>query len=101
MEWLIEEGVVGFGLYIAFLIAVARLCVNSYPLARANPVFAGLIVALIMRLWPLASSTGVFSRWGAPPFWLVLGTLLVYTVREPTGKRHDADSSLAVKNTGI
>jgi O-antigen ligase len=80
MEWIIEQGAIGFTLFLAFVIAVFDKCRKHWRALHIQPAFIGFFLALIMRLWPLASSTGFFSRWGGPPFWLVLGALLVYTV---------------------
>jgi O-antigen ligase len=82
MEWLIENGAVGLLLFITFLVTALRKCIRSWPDNRLNPVFIGLFIAFILRIWPIASSTNFFSSWGAPPFWLVLGALLAYTVRK-------------------
>lgn len=93
MEWLIEGGIIGFLLYCAFLIMALRMCFLSWKQNRANPVFIGLFIAFILRIWPIASSTNFFSPWGAPPFWLVLGALLAYSVR---GGISDADTVVAI-----
>ena len=94
MEWLIETGVIGFALFMGFLIAVGAECWKIWPFERKNPVFIGFLIAFVLRIWPIASTTGVFSNWGAPPFWLVLGALLVYTGRMK--RENHADTSIAV-----
>jgi O-antigen ligase len=79
LEWLIENGVIGLGLFLLMLAAVAKECVRCWPEMKRDPHFAGLMVALILHLWPLVPSTSFLSAWGSPPFWLVLGALLANT----------------------
>lgn len=79
-EWLIENGIIGFGLFLGFLGCVATACYRQRALLRVEPFFLGWCVAFILRVWPVGSSTGFFSNWGAPPFWLVLGMVLVYAL---------------------
>jgi len=81
MEWLIEQGIIGFSLFIAFIAAIFVKCFKNWHAVHNNPVFVGLFIAIMMRLWPFSSSTGFFSRWGAPPFWLILGALLAYLIK--------------------
>ncbi len=88
LEWFIEQGVIGFGLFIGFIAAIFYICVMHWKTARNNPLFLGFFIAFIIKLWPLASSTGFYSRWGAPPFWLILGALLFYArqhTKKPSG----------------
>lgn len=81
MEWLIESGIVGFGLFIAFLAIIIRQCIRAWPVARTNPYFIGAVITFVQRIWPFATTTTFFSPWGAPPFWLVISLLLVYTAQ--------------------
>lgn len=76
LEWLIENGVIGIGLFLVFLGLVFRQCVVNWPQAGKNPLFIGFLIAFILRVWPIASTTGLMSRWGASPFWLMLGCML-------------------------
>jgi O-antigen ligase len=93
MEWLIEEGIIGLILFSCFVFAVLAACLRSSAL-RTNPAFAGWFISFTLRVWPFMATTGFFSRWGAPPFWLALGCLLVYTA----GKgQKNAGSPLAVQ----
>ena len=80
MEWLIENGVIGLILFAAAVIAVLQKCCKAWPTERLNPVFIGLLIAFILRIWPIESSTGLFSTWGSPPMWLMLGLLLSYCI---------------------
>jgi O-antigen ligase len=79
LEWLIENGVIGLGLFLLMIAAVAKECVCCWPEMKRDPHFAGLAVGLILHLWPFVPSTSFLSAWGSPPFWLVWGALLAYT----------------------
>lgn len=100
LEWLIENGAIGLGLFIAFIVSALAGCARVFRMRRGDPLFIGLLIAFIFRAWPFMSSTGFFSRWGAPPFWLVLGALLVYTARQPEQKSH-VDPSLPLQGPGF
>jgi len=95
LEWLIEEGVIGFALFAGAILFIFRDCICAFLSGLKDPLFAGLLIALCLRLWPFMSTTNFFSRWGAPPFWLVLGALLVYTAGKPE-KKSDADPPLTL-----
>lgn len=89
LEWFIEQGIIGFALYLTFIYGLLRSCIRNWQVVRQNPVCIGFLVAILLRLWPLASTTGFFSRWGAPPFWLVIGAMLVYI----TGSSAQSDTA--------
>lgn len=92
LEWLIETGLAGFSLFAAFIFCAARRCAHVWPRLRHHPVFTGALIAVALRLWPLAPATSFFSPWGAPPFWLMLGLMLAYTTKGDD----DADPALAL-----
>lgn len=76
LEWLIENGTIGLTLFVTFLVLIFTQCFRSSILVRQNPLFTGFLIAFALRVWPIASTTGLTSRWGAPPFWLMLGCLV-------------------------
>lgn len=86
MEWFIEQGIIGFTLFIAFIVFLFRRLSALWPAQRLNPYFIGSMIAIIIRLWPFVSSTTFFSPFGAPSFWMVVGTLLVYSTKGIQGK---------------
>lgn len=90
MEWFIEQGIIGFTIFITFITVIFLRCARNWNFVRSNPVFIGVFIGFILRLWPLASTTTFFSPFGAPPFWLLLGVLLFYNVaaEENKGKVH-------------
>lgn len=98
LEWLIEEGCIGLGLFIFFVAIVLRDSIAVLYQNRGNPIFVGWFIAFVLRVWPFMSTTGFFSRWGAPPFWLAVGALLVYTAAK--GEKN-AGASLSFQDTGL
>jgi O-antigen ligase len=76
MEWLIGDGVIGLSLFLIFLGLVLCQCVKHWPQAKNEPLFIGFLIAFTLRIWPIASTTGLFSRWGASPLWLVFGCMM-------------------------
>lgn len=78
MEWLAETGLVGFGLFIALITHWLHACWQARRAIYADPLLAGLVIALLIRLWPLSSTTSQFSGWSAGPFWFMTGWLLVF-----------------------
>jgi O-antigen ligase len=86
LEWLIENGIIGLGLFITFLGILTGICYRHWQRVRTDPMFIGFLIAFLLRMWPIASTTGLYSRWGASPLWLVLGCLLACTVIEEKEK---------------
>lgn len=86
LEWLVESGLVGLGLFVLAMALVVRQFL--YRLGRAPPdwVYAGLFVTLVARLWPLASSTSFHHAWSGVPFWLVVGWGLSYAAAAPKAR---------------
>lgn len=76
MEWLAETGLVGFALFIALITHWLYACWQSRRAIFSDPLLAGLVIALAIRLWPISSTTSQFSGWSAGPFWLMTGWLL-------------------------
>lgn len=76
MEWLAEAGMIGFALFIAAAVHWLYACYEARRAVLTTPLLAGLVVALLLRLWPLSATTSQFAPWSAGPFWLLLGWLL-------------------------
>ncbi len=78
LQWLAEGGLVGFGLFVAFVALALRELVRWRRANRDNLIFYGLAASLALRFWPLTSGTSFFSSWAAAPLFLVLGWSLAY-----------------------
>lgn len=75
LEWLVEHGIIGFGLFMALLAAWLCDLRASRAIWLAQPLLLALVITLVMRLWPLSVTPSQFVSWSALPFWLVLGWL--------------------------
>lgn len=76
MEWLSEAGLIGFALFLAAAVHWLYACYEARRTVLSTPLLAGLVIALLLRLWPLSATTSQFAPWSAGPFWLLLGWLL-------------------------
>ncbi len=85
LQWLAEGGVIGLGLYVAFVVLSLRELVRWRGANHDNLIFYGLAASLALRFWPLTSGTSFFSSWSAAPLFLVLGWSIAYCAprREP------------------
>ena len=86
LEWLSEFGLVGIGLFFAMVACWLGKVWRLFPAYRRDPVFTGITLALLLRLWPLASTTSFFISWSAVIFWLVVAWLLAYAVADSNTK---------------
>lgn len=73
LEWLVGAGLIGLGGFVAFALLVMMHLARCIPPEQNRYVYLGIFVTLLMRFWPLASSTSFFINWSAIPFWLMLG----------------------------
>jgi O-antigen ligase len=78
LEWLVESGLVGLGMFLVMLAAILRAFVRGFGLGAADWAYGGLFVTFIARIWPIASWTSFHHAWSAVPFWLVIGWGLSY-----------------------
>lgn len=76
MEWLADTGLVGFALFMWLVAEWLRLVWGQRRMVLGDALVAGLLVALLIRLWPFSATTSQFIAWSAGPFWLLTGWLL-------------------------
>ena len=76
LEFLVGLGLLGLGLFAAFVVAAGRQIWQARHLFGVVPVFTGLVILLAIRLFPLNTSTEFFRAWSAVPFWLHVGWIL-------------------------
>ena len=89
LEWFIEEGAIGLSLFLLFIWFVISKTYRSWKIHKQNLLFSGFLIAFMMRLFPFIAEPSMFSRWGAPPFWLIFGGLLVWTVVDNKEKKKE------------
>lgn len=73
LEWLVEYGFIGLGLFAAALAAWAALALRHWHQWWGNPLAMGVMLTLALRLWPISVVTSQFVSWSAVPFWLLVG----------------------------
>lgn len=81
LEWLVEGGAVALLLFAALLVALFKDVLVARASQWNDPFYVGLLVAVLIRVWPLSTSTSFFVAWSALPFWLVAGWLLAVAYR--------------------
>lgn len=86
LEWLSEHGVIGFGGFLFAVYLTFAALVPKFRTLRYHPIFIGLLIVYLTRLWPIASSTSFFTAWSSVPFWLVWGWMLAYVFNPPPAK---------------
>ncbi len=84
LEWLVEGGAIALLGFLAVLAALARDIVRPVRTLIHHPLYVGLLVAIILRIWPLSTATSFHAAWSALPFWLMVGWILAiaYTYRD-------------------
>jgi O-antigen ligase len=78
LQWLAETGIVGLALYAAFAALALRAMVLAPPAIRRDPLYVALAVSLVLRLWPVGTTTSFYSTWSTAPLFLILGWTLGY-----------------------
>ncbi len=77
IEWLTETGIIGLS---GFLVLVATW-LGTFRKAWREPkaetaMMAGPLIAVVLILWPLATSGSFFTNWNEVLFWFLLGWAL-------------------------
>jgi len=76
LEWLVETGAVGLMLFLAMIFFLLKPVAQHYRRLKGDPVFLGVLIAVILRIWPLSTAVSSFVPWSAIPLWLMTGWLL-------------------------
>ena len=79
LEWITGTGIVGTVLFLSMLFCWLKQFVKARALIYGAPIAAGVLVAFLLRAWPLASTTSFFFSWGAITFWWMGAWLLAIT----------------------
>jgi hypothetical protein len=96
LQWLVESGLVGLSLFVAFVALSLRELARWGPENRDNLIFYGLAASLALRFWPLTSQTSFLSSWSAGPLFLILGWSLAYCApRREAGREPGARTGLS------
>jgi O-antigen ligase len=95
LEWLVESGTVGLALFVFAMALIVRRFLRGLRGGPPDWVFVGLLVTLLARLWPLASSTSFHHAWLGMPFWLIVGWGLAYL--SPNGSAPQGKTRVAAR----
>lgn len=79
LEWLTGTGIIGTGLFLGLLFCWCQQFWQQRATLLASSVATGVLIAFILRIWPLASTTSFFFAWGGITFWWMGAWLLALT----------------------
>lgn len=74
LEVLTEAGAIGLFLFLWFLVTVFKPIWKNYQILNAIDV--GILIALIMRLWPLQFMASIYHSWTGYPLFIMIAWLL-------------------------
>ncbi len=86
LEWLAETGLIGLALFSLMVLVWLRSFYIKRGLLLANTIALAAGVELLLRLWPLASTSSFFFSWWGGPFWLMAGWVLAYLAEDKPQK---------------
>jgi O-antigen ligase len=78
LQWLVETGIIGLALYVAFAALSLKAVIEAAPAHRDDLLFIALAICLALRFWPAETATSFYSSWSAAPLFLILGWTLSY-----------------------
>ncbi len=73
IEILASFGTVGMALYLLAIACVLREFYNALPRWKNDPIVAGILITVLVRLWPLIITTSHTRSPSAFSFWLMVG----------------------------
>lgn len=76
LEWFSESGVPGLILFLLMLAALARHLWQGWQIESNRAWIAGPVTAVIIQLWPVATTASFFSNWSGALMWLAIGWAL-------------------------
>ncbi len=86
VEWAVEYGLIGLALWLATCLSWLALAWRARAQWWRAPVATGLLIAVAIKLFPIAVVPSQFVAWSATPLWLMAGWLLALlsTTRDNT-----------------
>lgn len=72
LELLAETGVTGTAILLVFFVAVLKPAVSLWRAWPTEPLLAGAVIAVLLRLWPVASAKSFFVNQNEVLFWTTL-----------------------------
>ena len=78
IELLAETGIIGFILFLSMIFIWITQFFRDRDHILSHVSSVGGIIAIFIRLWPIAPTASFFSSWAAAPLWLMVGWSLSY-----------------------
>jgi O-antigen ligase len=78
LEWLSEGGIVALSIVCVMIGCWLRVIYTDFRYHREQGIWLGVVIALLLRIWPLSTSVSLFVGWSAVPLWLLVGWMLSY-----------------------
>lgn len=78
IELLAENGIIGTGLFLAMIGCWVVGFWRKREILFSHPVFFGAVLAVAIRLWPIATSASFYVAWSMASMWFMLGLALAY-----------------------
>lgn len=79
LEFLTGTGIIGSVLFLAVLYHWIRQWWQGRKVIQTSVIASAVLIAFILRVWPLASTTSFFFAWGGITFWWMAAWLLAVT----------------------
>lgn len=76
VELLVETGAISLLLFLAVVASWLGMCWLRRRAVTSDLILCGLVITLLIRVWPLASTPSHFVPWFASPMWFFTGFLL-------------------------
>ena len=76
LEWFAESGVPGLILFLLMLAALAKHLWQGWQMEYSRVWMVGPVIAVIIQLWPIATTASFFSNWSGALMWLAIGWAL-------------------------
>ena len=86
LTWLAETGLIGFLLFIFFIVTTCKKILKNKRIISNQIVALGILLSLFPKLLPMMPSLNIFSNWNAICFWLLIGWLLSFFPKNTSEK---------------
>ena len=87
LELMAETGLIGLIIFLGMIFCWYRKIYTIRDNVIKDPVLCGIIIALIIKIWPISSSGSLFIAWANSTIWFMSGWALSYTNITKTNKK--------------
>lgn len=78
LEFLSGTGIIGTFLFLSLFGLWLYYFSCGWKFIKTNPIIIGALIACLLRMWPLASTSSFFFSWAGISFWWMGGWVLAY-----------------------